>query len=458
VKEMRDRSNETRSHFESHKLDRRSVVGSVVGVVAALNYDALGFAGTKYVRPEFFGAKGDGNTDDTVALNESLSRSKVVSLTPNARYLITSSLALPAGASLIGNGNSTIYCATSAPAILLAGTSDVLLRGFTIESDRNKFPASEHHGIFVDWRSRGGQRVSIRNIIISNFAGDGIIALASQATPSRTLNVLGCNVSEVGGHGIIAQDYISSVCISGCHVSATGLMIVDRPGITASRHGTDITISNNVVTGSSHALGRSVHGISLDICERAKAVNNVSAGWMGYGIEIGGVTGGSVADNIISNCDYGIGGSGVEKVFRNTDVVIERNTVARCGVGTYFSITGATGLYLHRCIQFTDNIIDGTNAAGSELGFFLEYINGLAIRGGSVENLTKSGIYLLDCDDIDVQHLTIDRTNSSKTMGHAGLVLIWKRIRGVFHYSIQRVKFSNNGLQDKLVTQLPDSP
>ena len=58
-----------------------------------------------FVSVKDFGAKGDGITDDTVAIQDALNSNESVIMIPKGHYIISSTIVIPKGKAIIGEGN-----------------------------------------------------------------------------------------------------------------------------------------------------------------------------------------------------------------------------------------------------------------------------------------------------------------------------------------------------------------
>lgn len=383
--------------------------------------------------------------DDSVALNAELARTGSIRLAANRSYLLRNPLRVRDGDTIVGRRTSVIRPEGNFPAIIVEGRGAVL-DGFTIAGARGRYPSSGAHGVLIDWRKAAGGNVRIVGIRVASVSGSGIIALASARTRSAGLTVAGCEVSETGAHGIIAQDFIDDVLFEKNLVRATSLGTPDRPGITGSRYGAGVIIRNNRCYGSPAAIGSSVHGISLDLCRDAQCYGNTVDGWTrGYGIEVGGVLSGTVTNNRITRGRYGIGISGVAGRMRNERVRLAGNLIEdMSAAGIYAFMANGDGRYLHRQLEFRSNIVRRVTGSDIGIGALLTDIDGLVIDELTVTGSRKSGVSLIDCANYDLRRLDVSGNNLRSDMAHAGLAFRWLRIpagrRGRLHTDAAMVR------------------
>jgi hypothetical protein len=404
----------------------------------ALAFAAAPLQAQTALTPERFGARGDGMGDDAPAIQRALAAGRTVQLRAGARYRLGAPLRLSSGATLVG-GTGTTLLPLDASAIIVDGASDVRIENLAIVGQRQRYRRSDSNGVFIDWRRRGGSNVTIDRVSVRDVAGGGIIALAGPGSRSRGLVVDGCLVDSVGAHGIIAQDYIDDVLFQGNEVRATSLMVADRPGITASRNGSGVIVRNNRCFGSPNALGRSVHGISLDTCSNAECSGNVLQGWThGYGIEIGGAHGATVVGNEVRDGRYGIALSGSAGHFDNERILIESNNILRMsGTGIYSFM--ANGPSYHRNVTLRHNTVRQVTGRDIGIGVFLTHIDGLELTDLDVRECSKSGVSLIDCVNFNLSGVRSIGNNLAGDPAHAGLAIRWlrtpARARGANHVS-----------------------
>ena len=105
-----------------------------------------------------FGAKGDGTTDDTYAVNAALAAASSVYF-PTGTYLVTSTIQVPANVSIYGNGLSSVIKGNFAGAVLNIG---VLSGARCINVTANNLLIS--CGTLCDYG------IQFRNVVKSNFS------------------------------------------------------------------------------------------------------------------------------------------------------------------------------------------------------------------------------------------------------------------------------------------------
>lgn len=370
-----------------------------------------------------FGAVGDDSNDDTAEIQAALDSGAKRVFIPAGTYKITTALSLPSNIEVYGEGEgSVIKLYANSDVLQINGTSNISLHDFSINGQRATYTTATNDGIYINWISTAGENVRIRNVNVTEMGGVGILGLASSGTASSGVTVEGCLVENTGAHSIVFQDYISDVLIRRNTVKYSGLGYADRPGITASRYGRRVIVSDNIVIGSASALGSSVHGISIDGTEDAVCHGNVVSGWIGYGIEVGGVTNGSFQGNTVTGCTRAsIALSGSNGTIRNINVSVVGNTCnSNTAQGIYAFMAGGVATYMHQNIVIANNAVNGTTAGvGIEVGL----VDRLNINGNSVYGASLSGIYALDCKRVMIAGNNVTYNNCTAVKSVTSLTL-----------------------------------
>ena len=195
-----------------------------------------------------FGAKGDGTTDDTAAINRALfqlfSRATNTEIRralffPAGTYIVTDVIKIPTFAKLVGDGhNSSIIKATNAARDAVAMTSDSIQQiDGSVGSGGATVPGNVHiDGItfFASVDTVDGLVINqAQNVTISNCRFQGFnstipsavgnsattVKLESSATrETEHVNFVGC-VFTLSSFLVVADNDMSSITFSGCEFS-----------------------------------------------------------------------------------------------------------------------------------------------------------------------------------------------------------------------------------------------
>lgn len=120
-----------------------------------------------------YGAKGDGVTDDTAALQVALSAAgpSGVVYFPAGTYVISSALTVPSSVTLLGSGfNTTVIKQTSTTANGFTATSTTALK----ISDLQVYGPSSGSGMGISISGSPTSYVYLRNVRVAHFGSDGI--------------------------------------------------------------------------------------------------------------------------------------------------------------------------------------------------------------------------------------------------------------------------------------------
>ena len=123
--------------------DTSSVVNAINELVNSINTLQTGLLITT---PEIFGAIGDGNTDDTQAIINALSSAKIVYLSNS--YLITNTITIPEGKSIIGKGTIIIDANETTTGIELSNNS--YIEGITFRGINLNTYTSLGSAVYID--------------------------------------------------------------------------------------------------------------------------------------------------------------------------------------------------------------------------------------------------------------------------------------------------------------------
>jgi parallel beta-helix repeat protein len=391
-----------------------------------------------------------GAVDVTSQFNAALQSGLDVLEVPEGTYKITGRLLVPSGVHLRGQGRRSIIEAGANVNgyLYLNGVSDVRLENFLLDGKRATYTTQTNFGIYGPANGTGCTNVELHDVWVERAGGSGIIFLAQTGSHSKKIKIMRGGTYDTGGHGIICQDYVDDVEIAHTDVRDFGMVTSDRPGITLGRSGARQRCHHNTVVGSASAVGSSVHGISADGTTEAEVDHNIVSDCIGYGIEIGGVLGGAITSNHISRCSRsGIAMSGLQsESLRNEYVTIVANGIENCGTtgdgGLYSFVSGGSGAVMHKAITIAGNII--RNCAGIGMNFGM--IDELLISDNQVKACGHSGIYMIDCKNIQIDNNKIIGNNTLNSASHGGI-----RVLSYTLSADQRLRWGINQVHDSLI-------
>jgi hypothetical protein len=375
------------------------------------------------VQPQWWGAKGDGVTDDTAAINAAIAS--------GCRELF-----FPAGTYLVKKGkNLTAIGLRSNLVISGAGKGSIL-----------KNHADVSGSIFWSMIGVASNKSPVENILIENIAINGNVETvydkAKQhrhgihfTSPNSTISniiIRKVYVENTGGDGIIIGKNCKNVLIEQCE-----LKDCLRQHICATGYGIEnLSIKNNVVLESVRSMADGVH-LEIDGSpspRKVEIVNNLSR----YGMTVGGYAyNDRLTDlNVKGNHIYGkftctkvnqamVAGNVVEEtkqsapgylgVFRSlSNTIIADNkflaTSHAAGIQVYPAWGGSLSSMDDKVI-IRNNVIKAMSAKG--YGIFISKMNGVIITDNKISNSSNYGIYATNNRSLSITNNDIDTQSAA---------------------------------------------
>jgi len=302
-------------------ISRRTFLGAaagwpwVAGCVLTFATPSIARAGGTSVRSH--GAHGDGTTDDTDAFQQAIDAAGKggggIVTVPAGRYLLDPlrSVQLRSGVSLQMDAAATLLAQPNAAdrsvLLLVQDVSDVTITGGRLLGERDR-----HLGTTGEWghgiQLRGAQRVTLRDIHVSNFWGDGLSVAAINPTRSNpdtepSTDVLLERIVSIGNRRQgLTIGRSSRVRVVDCEFAGTG-GTAPEAGIDiepdTGAGATDIEISNCRIHDN--------HGPGIQVWKRAHHVRihdctlqDNRYGVLVVGAEDTNIIGNRIADNALN--------------------------------------------------------------------------------------------------------------------------------------------------------------
>lgn len=170
-----------------------------------------------FITPEMFGAKGDGITDDTEAINSALNCSGVISFSTKT-YLVDASIFLNVKSNSVINLNwATIkVIPNNLPrhyAFNVENVENVVIQNGVVIGERD-----EHTGDEGEWgfgiRIQNSKNVSVRNVTIKDFWGDGICL----GGVNKDIIIEKCQISNCRRQGISICG-AENIIVANCYIA-----------------------------------------------------------------------------------------------------------------------------------------------------------------------------------------------------------------------------------------------
>ena len=314
-----------------------AVTGSMSGAIVSLQ-NRVSFLENEYANVKFYGAIGDGVTDDTTAFKNAFATGKNIYI-PEGTYLISDSIPLKSNTIIFGNGLIYDTYQPTDETGLFNGDhiSNVTIDGIRIQGTGSLTTAPEHGSMI---RFYDSSDIVIRNVELFN-------------NPK-----IHCICIETSNHSIVEDCYIHSYTQAG----VTGLntsndlkvlnnTIIDCTGVTNIQNTYPIMLSGYNYSQSSP------YPLPEDLFAIGNYIYNTVPFW--EGIDSHGGKKIVISDNIVENCYIGVATVG-NQYFPCEDVTVNNNVLIGPDSGTGYNQNncGIAASFITRGI-FNNNIIKG---------------------------------------------------------------------------------------------------
>lgn len=297
---------------------------------------------------EYYGAKGDGVSDDTIAINNALSACAGSTLyIPSGTYMISGQISIPSNTRIIGTSDNSIFMAVE------------------------RMPVGSDLFIIRNARNISIQNISISGNILKNSRQnghsdkDGIHLL--DIWNSSSIDIKGCNFLDNVYAAIRLIQTNSSINVDKCN-----FINIDC-GIAALGDGNidQLTVSNSLFDGHENS-----EPITL------------------YGSNTSKYTNINILYNTMKNKTYGTSICFARGTFNNLSII--GNKLYDNAVGIY--ISNATN------VDIGDNIIDFSGLINKTGGAGIAIVNcsSISIHDNNISKIRQQGLLLRDCSSTTV--------------------------------------------------------
>lgn len=311
---------------------------------------AIGAIG--YVMPESYGAVGDGETDDTAAVQSAINSGKIV-LLDKKTYLISDTLEIPNNLCMIGHPGSRLLWEKKSAAydkMHANGKSNIHFENIVFDSNTQDYSSHDVSIVYSQnlkikncsfvnsfgtaLRIHGTTHFSICGCYFENITGEaGNPGECIYGQDFNNGEIIGCSCSHVGDHFLYADGVngIYNVMISSCVLNDTGNNGLTSGGaICIYGNSYDIAISNCVFTPAGAGIQFSTQSYSTVGAHNCTVSNCTIRGGI-IGVYITGKDANTPAKNItVMGCSISDTRDGV-RVLYSKNIVLNGLTIENAG-------------------------------------------------------------------------------------------------------------------------------
>ena len=340
-----------------------------------------------FVTPQMYGGVADGVADDTAAINSALAASLVVYF-PKGTYKITAPIALPAGATVYGDGWASIISQATADSRIFSTANNTEVRNLHLVGPATGVRTTPAVGIDTDTAVHisGDRNVRVIGNIIEGWSVSGI-----SMTTGTDVEISGNIIFKTFyDYENVNDNSSADILIYGGGSAGNGRIVITNnfclgdasTGIAFSTAGgvSDAIISNNVVnvidpvTWAKKSPPPQI-AFTASIAGTVLTVSAVASGSHVLGIG-SNVFGGTSAGTKITSLGTGTGGVGTYNI-NNSQTVASRSMTAGRNEPQY----------INRRHGILYNYVGGTNAGH------------VIVSNNIVENTLIGGIYAVNGSD-----------------------------------------------------------
>ncbi|MFM0155321.1 right-handed parallel beta-helix repeat-containing protein [Paraburkholderia sediminicola] len=380
-----------------------------------------------------YGAKGDGNSDDTIAIE---SAARAARLARKPLYLprgvyAHSGLVTLNGITVFGDGDATVVLSTdqttSRPqhAVVLTG-NDVQLHFIAVKTrwSGQRQPNYEACGILL----RNAQNFRVSNVWITGSACAGI---ATQMSKDGLIST--CKVDRTAADGITLTNGSSGNSIRGNQVTATGDDCISVVSYLSDAVCQGITISENIVTNGG-ARGITVAG-GLDILiSHNRVIHSKNAGIQictDVSHNTRGASNIQAFKNTVDYCGsenpyYGAVNLAGSKAQPVSDILIKENTITNSN-NDCIQLGAGEGVFLKN-ISVIGNAIKKSNNEKS--GIFIAGAENVTIDSNHISEVGFAVLSNSGDGNLSITNNAIKDANNINTKNHDAILIVgaWKKV------------------------------
>ena len=345
----------------------------------SLSIDKMAIGALKYITPEMFGAVGDGETDDSDALNACFADANSGIVLLNGTYKVTKTITIP-------HAYTTVIC------------NGIIYYALGADQYKNVLVLNDHcswqGGRFI---GPGPQTHYSRNAVIYAEDREDVIVRDTQIEDCPYIYCIEMNHCEktlIDNNKILNYTYGAIVLFNGNIDSVISRNYVYNGNETrvSNRYPISVSLYSGFTSESRDAQNIKVIGNTIE---------DVVSLW--EGIDGHGGINVVISDNIIKNVRTGIAifGSGSENTYKCSNLTITNNQILLDQTNGVTRVANNTGIYVNdtKGVVISGNAINGAGHLATEAlkygaGIVLGIIQGLLITDNQLYNNKGSGIYI----------------------------------------------------------------
>jgi len=354
--------------------------------------------------PQWFGAVGDGTTDDTTAFNKTIASCGYIKILP-ATYIVGPLTLSTADQKFIMSQGATLKAKTDiADAVITITASGVEVRGGNINGNRaNQSSSTGCYGINVKTDGADVEDVKIADVYITTTAHDGI-HLAGIEAGTYEINdasITDCYIEDMSGHGIEAIYHVNRAYIANNRIQngATQVSVYVGNGIWIGDNSTNPQVVSNYIYNVKR-MGIEIWDDSGGSMENAVVDGNhvvkcsTSAGYMN--ISISRVPYCSVTGNVVEE-----GRTGIEIVYSDYSDISGNtiNNMTSAGISVGYNdhiaigdtVIEDTDVYAITTYSADYVTISNVNMKTGADGIYVNTGTGITVTGCVIKDMTGAG-------------------------------------------------------------------
>ena len=369
-----------------------------------------------------FGAKGDGVTDDTVAVQAAIDSGAEDIYLPEGTFLLQNVI-VSNPIKIHGVGTIKSILGTSSPAaapfsrnsLYVVNTSNIEIEGITFdggivgEIGSSEFSADDPNNLESPLEIENCTNVKLSNCKFQN--------ISAQATALGTRNQ---KAKKCCAYILECTNVLVEKCILGPNAYIEGIVILDSSDIVIDRNYAKLVDDNKRISSPFAITGADTQNV--------KITNNIFLGHGGSGLNLWGKSGFLVSGNTINGRGIDFSNEGGYTVTEPPkDITIIGNSVDLTGTSTYPSTSVAYGVLVQG--DFTNPYrAEGVRVIGNTFtsctqALFIDWCDGATVANNRVINprgvLSGQGLGISSTDSYNVQ-IVGNYVNGASTVEFGG--------------------------------------